>query len=140
MSPGRKLKIICHKLPRIWLSIMDALLRTRVITRPTVDFHPRDTDMNNIMELSRAPDLREFLNDWPSDPRKLADTLLHCLEESLAIRPSPRALEESVFRRQGDYWTIHYQGHAAILKATRGLDCLRNLLRHPGREIHVSEL
>lgn len=96
--------------------------------------------MNRNKELSRAPNLREFLNDWPSDPREFADTLVHRLEESLAIRPSLRTLEESVFIRQGDYWTIRYQGHAAILKATRGLDCLRNLLRHPGREIHVSEL
>ena len=42
--------------------------------------------------------------------------------------------------RQGDYWTIRYQGQTAILKATRGLDCLSYLLRHPGRDVHVSEL
>jgi len=45
-----------------------------------------------------------------------------------------------VFIRQGDYWTIRYQGQAAILKATRGLDCLCSLLRHPARDVHVSEL
>jgi integrase len=48
--------------------------------------------------------------------------------------------DQSVFRWEGDYWTIRYQGQAAILKATRGLDCLGHLLRHPRREIHVSEL
>jgi non-specific serine/threonine protein kinase len=42
--------------------------------------------------------------------------------------------------RQGDYWTIGYQGQVAILKATRGLDCLCYLLRHPARDVHVSEL
>jgi hypothetical protein len=55
---------------------------------------------------------------------------------TLEIRP----VEESVFKRQGDYWTIRYQGQTAILKATRGLDCLRYLLRHPVRDVHVSEL
>jgi hypothetical protein len=48
--------------------------------------------------------------------------------------------EESMFIRQGDYWTIRYQGQAAILKATRGLDCLAYLLRHPVRDVHVCEL
>jgi hypothetical protein len=51
-----------------------------------------------------------------------------------------RPVDESVFIRLGDYWTIRYQGQAAILKATRGLDCLGHLLRHPGRAVHVSEL
>ena len=74
------------------------------------------------------------------DTRKLADALLENIRESLAHGPTVRPHAESVFIRQGDYWTIRYQGQAANLKATRGLDCLRYLLRHPGREIHVSEL
>jgi hypothetical protein len=41
---------------------------------------------------------------------------------------------------QGDYWTLRYQGQTAILKATRGLDCLCYLLRHPGRDVHVTQL
>jgi hypothetical protein len=45
-----------------------------------------------------------------------------------------------VFIWEGDYWAIRYQGQAAILKATRGLDCLGYLLRHPVRDVHVSEL
>jgi Domain of unknown function (DUF4118) len=48
--------------------------------------------------------------------------------------------EESMFFRQGDYWTVQYQGQVARLKATRGLYCLAYLLEHPGREFHVSEL
>jgi hypothetical protein len=75
-----------------------------------------------------------------NNPRKLADALLQHLEESLAIRQVLRPHEESVFMRQGDYFTIRYQGQATILKVTRGLRCLGYLLRHPGCEIHVSEL
>lgn len=58
----------------------------------------------------------------------------------LSHRPAPLTHEESLFLRQGDYWTIRYRGHIAFLKATRGLHCLSLLLRYPGREFHVSEL
>jgi hypothetical protein len=54
--------------------------------------------------------------------------------------PALHLTEEPVFIRQGDYWMICYHGQTAILKATRGLDCLCYLLRHPTRDVHVSEL
>jgi hypothetical protein len=57
--------------------------------------------------------------------------------------PHPSILcsrEESLFLRQGDYWTILYRGQIAHLKSTRGLNCLASLLGNPGREFHVSEL
>ena len=80
------------------------------------------------------------LDEHIDTPGELVPGLCESLEESLATRPVLRALEESVFMRQGDYWTIRFQGEVAILKATRGLDCLFYLLRHPARDIHVSEL
>jgi len=80
------------------------------------------------------------LDEHIDSPRELVGALLESLEESLASRPVLRPLEESVFMRRGDYWAIRYQGQAAILKATRGLDCLGYLLRHPMRDVHVSEL
>jgi hypothetical protein len=49
-------------------------------------------------------------------------------------------LEESLFAHKGDYWMIRYQGQVAILKSTRGLTYLGYLLRHPMRDVHVSEL
>jgi non-specific serine/threonine protein kinase len=73
-------------------------------------------------------------------PREIVGTLRESLEESPASRPVLRPLDESVFIRQADYWAIRYQGQTAILKATRGLDCLGYLLRHPGQDVHVSEL
>jgi hypothetical protein len=64
--------------------------------------------------------------------------------DPLAISVSPRSTltrcEESLFTRQGDYWVIRYQGNIAFLRSTRGHCCLALLLRHPGREFHVSEL
>jgi non-specific serine/threonine protein kinase len=48
--------------------------------------------------------------------------------------------EESLFLHQNDYWIIRYHGRSALLKSTRGLQCLAVLLRDPGREFHVGEL
>jgi hypothetical protein len=73
-------------------------------------------------------------------PRALANALVEKLGACLAIRPDFRPREESVFVRQGDYWTLIFQGQIARFKATRGLQCLALLLRNPGREVHVSEL
>ena len=58
----------------------------------------------------------------------------------LSNRPALSVREESLFSRQGDYWTIGYQRHIAFLKATRGLHDLALLLGNPGREFHVCEL
>lgn len=46
----------------------------------------------------------------------------------------------SVFRREGDYWTITYQGSVLRLKDTTGLQYLFHLLRSPGQEFHVLDL
>jgi len=79
-----------------------------------------------------TPGAKGSAADQSSAPAPLAISLL----QGGVLRPP----EESVFIRQGDYWTIRYRGQTAILKATRGLDYLGYLLRHPVRDVHVSEL
>lgn len=49
-------------------------------------------------------------------------------------------LEINLFRREGDYWTITYDGRVLRLKDSRGLHYLAHLLRHPEREFHVLEI
>jgi hypothetical protein len=73
---------------------------------------------------------RELVGALPESP----------VEESLPSREVLHPFEESAFIRQCDYWMIRYQGQAAILKDTRGLDCLSYLLRRPMLDIHVTEL
>ncbi len=41
------------------------------------------------------------------------------------------------FFREGDYWTIAYQGKVIRLKQMRGLSLMAHLLRYPGQEFHV---
>ncbi len=60
-------------------------------------------------------------------------------------RPSPTQhsasqTQPSIFRREGDYWTIAYQGVIVRLKSIRGLYYIAQLLRHPHQEFHVFDL
>jgi non-specific serine/threonine protein kinase len=80
------------------------------------------------------------LDEHIGTPRQLLPAPRESPEESLATPSVLHGLEESVFIRRGDYWTIRYQGEVAILKATRGLACLSYLLLRPERDVHVSEL
>ena len=46
----------------------------------------------------------------------------------------------NVFRREGDYWTIAYEGQAFRLKDAKGLRFLAELMRNPGKELAAIEL
>ncbi len=49
---------------------------------------------------------------------------------------APRA----TFRREGQYWTVAYDGEMARLLDRKGLRHIANLIAAPGREVHVLEL
>lgn len=51
-----------------------------------------------------------------------------------------RPLAEWRFCREGDFWTIAYDGRLVRLKDAKGMQYLAQLLRHPGRRFHVREL
>src|SRR5712692_574089 len=48
--------------------------------------------------------------------------------------------EENLFRREGEYWTLGYEGTTVRLKDTKGLHYIALLLREPGRKFHVIDL
>src|SRR5262245_11853652 len=47
---------------------------------------------------------------------------------------------ESVFRREGEYWTIRHRGSECHLRDSKGLRYLAFLLRNPGRECDALEV
>jgi tetratricopeptide (TPR) repeat protein len=51
-----------------------------------------------------------------------------------------REISECLFSKEGEYWTVGYDGTVVRLRDMRGLGCLALLVRHPGREFHASEL
>jgi len=46
----------------------------------------------------------------------------------------------NVFRQEGEYWTVCYEGSVVRLKDAKGLRHLARLLTHPGREFHTVDL
>ncbi|MCA1706354.1 MAG: hypothetical protein LC808_25065, partial [Actinobacteria bacterium] len=52
----------------------------------------------------------------------------------------PAEIEAGVFMREGDYWTISYAGSETRLKDIKGLRYIAQLLKVPGREVHVLDL
>jgi hypothetical protein len=65
------------------------------------------------------------------------------LERVSALRGRPAAQSqavEAVFRREGEFWTIVYQGETFRLRDVKGLRYIASLLASPGRQVHVAEL
>jgi hypothetical protein len=46
----------------------------------------------------------------------------------------------SVFRREGDYWSLVFEGSTVRVRDLKGMRYLAQLLAHPGREFHVLDL
>ncbi len=53
---------------------------------------------------------------------------------------APARISAGLFRREGDYWTISYAGNETRLKDLKGLRYIAQLLKVPGREVHVLDL
>jgi tetratricopeptide (TPR) repeat protein len=47
---------------------------------------------------------------------------------------------DKVFRREGDIWTITYEGQTLRLRDFKGLSYIACLLQHPGEEFHATSL
>lgn len=61
--------------------------------------------------------------------------------KSASPPPRPSAAQELTLEREGDVWRIRSSaGGEAVLKDAKGLHYLAELLRNPGRELHVTQL
>ena len=47
---------------------------------------------------------------------------------------------ENCFQKKGMYWTLAYHGKETLVADGKGLKYLAQLLRYPGREVHVLDL
>jgi tetratricopeptide (TPR) repeat protein len=48
--------------------------------------------------------------------------------------------ETNTFRREGDYWSVVFEGRTVRVRDLKGMRYLAQLLAHPGREFHVLDL
>jgi tetratricopeptide (TPR) repeat protein len=49
-------------------------------------------------------------------------------------------VSEGVFRREGDYWSVAFEGREVRIRDLKGMRHLARLLAEPGREFHVLDL
>ena len=59
--------------------------------------------------------------------------------ERIEVAASATA-ETNVFRREGDYWSVVFEGRTVRVRDLKGMRYLAQLLAHPGREVHVLDL
>lgn len=50
------------------------------------------------------------------------------------------SIRRTAFRREGEYWTVIYEGSLVRIRDSKGLRYLATLLANPGREFHVIDL
>jgi pimeloyl-ACP methyl ester carboxylesterase len=55
-------------------------------------------------------------------------------------QPQAPASPEAMFRREGDYWTVSWNGNVVRLKDAKGLHYIAYLLANPGRQVLACEL
>jgi tetratricopeptide (TPR) repeat protein len=67
--------------------------------------------------------------------RQAARSILDRIE--VAARATP---ENNVFRREGDYWLLVFEGRTVRVRDLKGMRYLAQLLTHPGRDFHVLDL
>jgi tetratricopeptide (TPR) repeat protein len=48
--------------------------------------------------------------------------------------------DTNVFRREGDYWSVVFEGRTVRVRDLKGMRYLAQLLAHPGRQFHVLDL
>jgi tetratricopeptide (TPR) repeat protein len=83
--------------------------------------------------------------------RQAARTILEAIRSAPAAPPPPPAefhdspaekpaASVNVFRRDGDYWTVNFDGHTVHVRDLKGMRYLARLLADPGREYHVLDL
>ncbi len=78
----------------------------------------------------------------PANGKDTGGRVLHFPIRSGAHAAANRAAaaHEGVFRCEGEYWTIGYDGHVMRLRNTSGLRYVAHLLRHPQRDFHALDL
>jgi hypothetical protein len=60
--------------------------------------------------------------------------------DSHAALDEPAAASANVFRREGDYWSVIFDGQTVRVRDLKGMRYLARLLAEPGREFHVLDL
>lgn len=122
-------------------SVMSAwplVVRTRYAAAAMLAAHGRVDRAREV--LGTAPEVagRLGMEAIATRSRVLASRL--GAEPSTSATPGPPPPAANLFLREGDYWTIEFQGRQGRVRDSKGLRYLARLLVRPGDELHVVDL
>ena len=84
--------------------------------------------------------LAEALHAGGSLPRAVLERqAARMILDSMEVTTRPPA-DANVFRREGDYWSVTFEGRSVTVRDLKGMRYLAQLLTRPGREFHVLDL
>jgi hypothetical protein len=72
----------------------------------------------------------------------LEEDAARAILERIEGAPTDRkpAGDDNVFRREGDYWSVVFQGRTVRVRDLKGMRYLAQLLAYPGRDFHALDL
>jgi tetratricopeptide (TPR) repeat protein len=75
---------------------------------------------------------------WALRDAQLGDPEVVPIAPTVIVERQP--LDDNVFRAEGDYWSVVFEGRPARVRDSKGLRYLSRLLAEPGRAFHVLDL
>ena len=94
-----------------------------------------------IRSLLRMKSFHDTVHRQAAELAELNRTLRERVEAQVVEILALRGLGgTAMFRREGEFWTIAFEGAAFRLKDTKGLHYISCLIRHAGHEVHALEL
>jgi tetratricopeptide (TPR) repeat protein len=103
--------------------------------RALLEFRAAHAAFERIGAASQAARAADAIGEMPRDEIRGSTPQTRPTVASSAHRDA-----ENVFRREGEYWSVVFEGQIVRLRDMRGVRYLARLLAHPGREFHVVDL
>ena len=100
-----------------------------------LEFRAAHAAFERIGAVSQAARAADAMGERPRDTIRASTSPTRPTVASSAHRDA-----DNVFRREGDYWLLAFEGQSVRLRDMRGVQYLARLLGSPGREFHVVDL
>lgn len=100
-----------------------------------LEFRAAHAVFERIGAVSQAARAADAMGERPRDKIRASTSPTRPTVASSAHRDAV-----NVFRREGDYWLVAFEGQIVRLRDMRGVQYLARLLGSPGREFHVVDL
>lgn len=123
---------------RLWHEV-GAPYEAAIARRGLADAHrARGDERGAELEIRAARTILERIG--VGEPTRGAVVTPVALEPQLEPKNETGAPDLNVFRREGDYWAVAFDGHTVRVRDLKGTRYIARLLADPHREIHVVDL